>query len=502
MEVSYYNLSGGITQALTKTELGLDTKKIYWSEAENVEIFQNRGIKKQLGNALYLDVEDEVTGLAELSAYDKTKLVVTTLSGKIYIYDDTKGQLELLEKVLIGKTPVFQGFLNGILVTSEADELFYIKNNSTYDIVDCNLKDLSGEVLTGGVLTVYKGRVWVAKDATIYYSALGTYDNFTLEGDAGYINEFHTDTGAITALKPYKDYLAIYKKNKVYLLTGASAEDFAIVPFADKGACGDKAIVNVENRQYFLSNGIFALEQVGELNQIQLGTEISLKIKPEFELFVNLQDALALHYEKRNQIWYFFQYNGDNYFHTVWINDYVNKAWYKRVIPQDIVTACVYKDCIFTADKNGKIYKEDFGTTFNGEPIKFLWKSPFLAITAPHHRKMIDEFYFLLDTEFDNNFDFSVCKDYDSEYSDDIEKVYSIHREHLIWADDMTAENLSCHWPSDEESIPIWSINKDTMEKAEISESNYSVQLCINGEEITQSCAIIGLQFREVYNDD
>ena len=129
MEVSYYNLSGGINQALTKTELGLDTKKIYWSEAENVEIFQNRGIKKQLGNALYLDVEDEVTGLAELSAYDKTKLVVTTLSGKIYIYDDTKGQLELLEKVLIGKTPVFQGFLNGILVTSEADELFYIKNN-------------------------------------------------------------------------------------------------------------------------------------------------------------------------------------------------------------------------------------------------------------------------------------------------------------------------------------------------------------------------------------
>ena len=166
------------------------------------------------------------------------------------------------------------------------------------------------------------------------------------------------------------------------------------------------------------------------------------------------------------------------------------------------MTACVYKDCIFTADKNGKIYKEDFGTTFNGEPIKFLWKSPFLAITAPHHRKMIDEFYFLLDTEFDNNFDFSVCKDYDSEYSDDIEKVYSIHREHLIWADDMTADDLSCHWPSDEESIPIWSINKDTMEKAEISESNYSVQLCINGEEITQSCAIIGLQFREVYNDD
>lgn len=502
MEVSYYNLSGGINQSLTKTELGIDTKKVYWSESENVEIFQNRGVVKQLGNTLFLDVEEEITGLAELSAYDKAKLIVTTVSGKIYIYDESNGQTELLEKTLIGKKPVFENFLNGILVMSEADGLFYIKNNSAYDIVDCNLNDLSGEVLTGGVFAVYKGRVWVAKDATIYYSALGTYDDFAQDGDAGYINEFHTDTGAITALKPYKDYLAIYKKNKVYLLTGTSADDFAIVPFADKGAVGDKSIVNIENKQYFLSNGIFALEQVGELNQIQLGSEISLKIKSEFEQFVNLQNALALHYERKNQIWYFFPYNGEDYLHTVWINDYVNKAWYKRVIPQNIVTACVYKDYIYTADNCGKIYKEDFGTTFNGEPIKFLWKSPFLAITAPHHRKMIDEFYFLLDTEHDNNFDFSVCKDYDSEYSDDTEKIYSVHRDHLIWADEQTQNSLPCHWALNEESFPIWSINKDTMEKAEISESNYSIQLCIKGEEITQSCAIIGLQFREIYNDD
>ena len=27
MEIAYYDLSGGINQALTKTELGLDTKK-------------------------------------------------------------------------------------------------------------------------------------------------------------------------------------------------------------------------------------------------------------------------------------------------------------------------------------------------------------------------------------------------------------------------------------------------------------------------------------------
>ena len=502
MEVAYYNLSGGINQALTKTELGIDTKKVYWSDSENIEILQNRGIIRQNGNTLFLEIGEKITGLAQMEAYDNCKLVITTESGKIFIYDQLQSKLFLADKVLQGKNPIFQNFLNGILVISEADSLFYIKNNATFDVVDCNLNDLSGEPLLGAVLTVFKGRVWAAKGATIYYSALGMYDDFESENDAGYINEFHTDTGSITALKPYKDYLAIYKNDSVYLLTGTSPADFAVVPFANKGAVGANSILNVENKQYFLSNGIFALEQVGELNQIQLGSEISTKIKDEFSLFGDLRNTICLHYEKKNQIWCFFPYADDNYFHTIWINDYVNKAWYKRVVPQNIVTACLFDGYIYTADENGNIYREDFGSTFSGEAIKFSWKSPFLAITTPHHRKIIDEFYFLLDTEYDNNFDFSVCKDYDSEFSDDVEKIYSVHRDHMIWASDDEKENATNCWTADDANVPIWSVNKDTMEKAEISESNYSIQLCVKGRELTQSCAIIGLQFREIYNDD
>ena len=92
MEKAFYNLSGGINQALTKTELGLDTKKIYWTDAENVEIYQNRGIVKQLGNTLFLEIEEEITGMSEISAYDVNKMVITTVSGKIYIYDENHSQ--------------------------------------------------------------------------------------------------------------------------------------------------------------------------------------------------------------------------------------------------------------------------------------------------------------------------------------------------------------------------------------------------------------------------
>lgn len=509
MEVSYYNLSGGINLSVSKTELGLDTKKIYWADAENIEIFINRGITRQKGNALYLELpeKEEITGLAEMASYDNTKLVITTYSGKIYIYDEKTANTTLLEKTLLGKKPRFVNFLNGIVVVSEKDPLFYIKDdaNFNYEVTECGLKDSSENLVTDAVISVFRGRVWVAKNSVIYYSALGTYDDFTTADDAGYIKDFHTDTDSVTALKPYKDYLAIYKTNKVYLLSGITPEDFQITAFADKGALSSEAIINVSNKQYFLSNnGIFALEESGELNQIVLGSEITANIKSIFNDLTDsfLSDAFCIHYEKKSQVWYFLPNPDESYLHTVWINDYINKAWYKRVIPQNITCAASFKKGIITADNEGNLYLEDVGNTFNDEPIVFKWKSPFLSITNANHRKIIDEFYFLLDSEYDNDFYFSVYKDFDSECPDDREHISTFHREHFIWGDDREDYITNNIWPDDDDNIPVWSINKDVMEKAEISESNYSVQLCIDGADLTNSCTVIGLYFKEIYKDD
>ncbi len=506
METDFYDLSGGINFALTKTELGIDTKKMYWSDSKNVEIYKNRGIVKQAGNSLLCSVPDNdaITGLHEMFYRDDVKLVITTISGKVYVYNPQNGAMTKLNKTLKGKKPRFASFLNGVLVITESDGLFYIKNDSSFSVVECNLKNASGITVTGDVLTVYKSRVWVASQSTIYYSALGSYTDFTTQNDAGYISDFHTDTAEITALKSYKDYLAIYKKNMVYLLTGTSPDDFAIVPFADRGTVAPGCVVNVDNKQYFLSSGIYALEQVGELNQIQLGSEISLKIKPEFDNLntSKLSEAVCVHYENKNQMWFFLPYIAEDYYKTIWINDYVNKAWYKRVVPQNVTTAALFDNYVVTADNTGKIYREAYGSTFNGVPIDFMWKSPFLSIGSPHHKKVIDEFYFILDDAYDNNFNFSVYKDYDSQLGDDPEKIYSVHYDQLIWADDETSDNLPCHWAEDDADIPVWPANKDVLEKAEISESNYAVQLCVEGSEQTENVAIIGLQFREIYNDD
>lgn len=502
MQTYYYNLSGGINLSSTKTELGLDTKTIFWSESENVEILQNRGIIRQNGNIKFLSLpnEEEIIAINELKYGSKKRLVIITRSKNIYIYNSDNDILKKLEeKIDVSSKICFAKYLNGVLIGSDSNKLLFLQNDENYTIKDCNLKNKNDEDIYSNIVAVYKGRVWVANESTLYYSALGKCDDFSTSNDAGYINNFYTDADKIVALKPYKDYLAIYKEKSVYLLSGSTPEDFAIIPFADKGTYSNESVVNVNNKQYFFTDGIYPLE-VGTLNQIMIGESISHKIKSEFKNFdkKKLDKVFAIHYEAKNQVWYFIPYLNTEFFNIIWINDYVNKAWYKRVLPQKITTACLYDEKILTADCKGNIYLEDIGNSFDGEPIKFMWKSPFLSLGNPSVRKSIDEFYFILDETYENNFMFSVYKNFDSENKDDIEEIYSTNFENLHWASE--TKNLSDTWDS-EDALSLWSVSADTMYKAEISEANYSVQLCVEGSELSNSVAIIGIEFKEIYTE-
>ena len=61
MEVSYYNLAGGINQALTKTELGLNTKKIYFSK----QIYYNNKKEKERLESVYTSLLNDEANLED-----------------------------------------------------------------------------------------------------------------------------------------------------------------------------------------------------------------------------------------------------------------------------------------------------------------------------------------------------------------------------------------------------------------------------------------------------
>ena len=170
-------------------------------------------------------------------------------------------------------------------------------------------------------------------------------------------------------------------------------------------------------------------------------------------------------------------------------------------MPQNITCACILGDEILTADDKGKIYRENIGNSFDGSPIEFLWKSPFLSIGSPTIRKTIDEFYFILDESYENNFKFSVYKNYDSENKDDNDLIYSSNFENLVWSKEDSVYPLNDTWDN-EDSEAIWALDSESAYKAEISEANYAIQLCVEGNQLEHHAAIIGIEFKEIFNED
>ena len=121
MEINYFDLSGGVNQASTKTELGLNTRTIYWADSTNIEIHENKGIIKQKGNTVLVELpqQEAITAIHQLEAENIYKLIITTAQGNIYIYSDVSNSLVLIDKKLSGNNVIFANFLRGVLIATE-----------------------------------------------------------------------------------------------------------------------------------------------------------------------------------------------------------------------------------------------------------------------------------------------------------------------------------------------------------------------------------------------
>lgn len=498
MKACYYDLSGGINSELSKTQKGMHSKKVYWSDSCNVEIHQNSGVIRQNGNTLYAEMPEgkSVMGLFSHTNRGEEVLLAYTKDGELYYLRDKTSPKLVKDGLNSGIVPCFTKFLDGVVISGEGQRLLFFRADETdEELNECELKDENGKDITPTCTTMFSSRVWAAKGSTLYFSAIGKYDDWT-SSDAGYISDFHVDTSKIVALKPYKSFLAIYKENSVYLLSGTTPDTFTIVPFSDKGVASANSVGNIDNKQFFFNGGVYALSET-ELAQVRVGSELSLNIKTLLNESYNKRQCnrvFVIPYLKRNQIWFFLPEEGSDYINKIWINDLVNKAWYKREVPQKVNCAALSGDNIVIGTEDGEILTEDLGESFNGEPVSFIWKSPYFSLNSPLERKTIEEFYLLVDDEFDNIFDFSVHKDGADGEGEDLESVSVDNLLDLKWDNDYKS------W-ADEGLIRgvNWAQSSEYREKMEISNANYSVQIVVSGERLENFIALLGLEFEDFY---
>lgn len=336
------------------------------------------------------------------------------------------------------------------------------------------------------------------EDGVLYWSALGTFNDWTTANDAGFTADINLP---ITNIKDYKGYLILYHGHLIgsTLMTGTTTpENFSFTfKFTDRGTESPWGVCTIENDQYFDDAGIFSISQVGTLNQIRLSAEHSLNLHPSDEGFLEgfydlarKDEVIALPYIKRREIWFYFPQEDVSELKTVFMYDYVNKCWFKRVQTQEVTCGTIFKEKIFTGTKDGKILREDFGDTFDGEVIPFDAKTQYFNFGVINKDKEVDEFFIIMEGSKINKFDFSIRVNYDESETLDKYQI-DVNQQNNIWDD------VSSIW---DDAGTIWAVERSVTQSEQLWGSNRSVQLIFNNS-TGGGIGILGFEFRDIFVD-
>ncbi|MDD3593017.1 MAG: hypothetical protein PHX18_00145 [Candidatus Gastranaerophilales bacterium] len=503
----YYNFSGGLDFKSSPPLVAQDEKKCSWSDGFNVELLKGGGIVKMKGSQLYAvlpeSLSDEIIGGFEGENEGNSFLVVVTKNGKFLYYNNEEFIVKKADLTPETK-PNFKKFLNGVFVSNGIDDPFLFIPGSSQEIYQANATTAGNHQIRGQAVEIYKGRIFIGDGAALYYSALGKFNDWTSANDAGVINNFHNDTSPITALCCYKDTLIIHKAQQTFVLTGNSPGNFTIEPFSNLGSVSPFATNASHGIQVFFNNGIYPFT-VNELGQIIQESALSGIIKNKLQDFVNYanREAMLLNYYDKSQLWCFLYRSNKKYFDTILIYDYVNKAWFQRIAPYEIVAAWEYEGQILCSLRDGRIVKEAVGSSFLGEPVTFSWSSPFFHFGNININKTIENLYLILAMDEDNNFNCQVKKNYSDYEIEDNSAFSHLESNTLVFYDDHGQKGQGV---LDDDDVAYGYVTMTTDKVIDfssvISGSNKSVQLQFFGDKLYHSLALLGVEFCDVFFDE
>lgn len=160
--------------------------------------------------------------------------------------------------------------------------------------------------------------------STVYWSDIGEPESVQPESFA----EIRTnDADRVTALKAYAGSLVVFKERSFHRISGDSPENFLIQEISDQYGCvSNRAAVIWEDFLWFLDP-----KGIVEYNGANV-TVVSTKVEPIFmrmNLLAARDNAAALHYRERNEVWFVIPIDGSSINNCVVVYDYIAKAWTK-----------------------------------------------------------------------------------------------------------------------------------------------------------------------------
>ena len=119
----------------------------------------------------------------------------------------------------------------------------------------------------------------------------------------------------------------------------------------------------------------------------------------------------------------------------------------------------------------------------------------------PNIRKICDEVHLIFDEEFENSFDFYVCKDYKTSKISDVTRLDTLNEKTLVFADSMDVIQVkNSYWGGENEGF-YWAEPREGASRVEVFDSNYSVQLNFVSRNIGDGFGLVGIEFRDILED-
>ena len=258
--------------------------------------------------------------------------------------------------------------------------------------------------------------------------------------------------------------MAIHRKEQIVLLTDTdgTTENFVFDIKANKGSSSQFEPVTVQNDHIFYDAGVWSLGQTGTLDQIVIKNEISVMINNTKTGFINglldtdrIDENTVLHNREKKEVWFYFPINNLTYFQYVYVYDYQQNMWYRRISPQETTCAIEHKDTIYSFDSSGNVYQEDLGSDWNGTDLDWYVQTAYLNFGEEHLYKDIDDIRILTDSSVENNFNYKFLFDYDSFFSTQTKTFETAgDADALTWSD-ASGSNTSTVW-ADNSSGDSW----------------------------------------------
>lgn len=404
----------------------------------------------------------QITGEKVIGGFDYVKgdthyhliFTKTATESKTYLFKDNATTLIKGSTDKDAKYFNAENFNNGAFITNGIDAPFFYEYGATPAVTNITCTSQGGDLIRGLALKAFDNRLFMGSGSGLYSCGLGDPTDWSSADvettRAGYIKNFMNKSSTIKAIEIYKKTLMIHRTTDTVALGGTSGS-YEMNTISNVGAVNHLAVANLgEYQLYFLKHpngiGLYYIS-ANELGTIRAESEISNFIHEEFKNIddTRLDEIYVRENTKKNEVWIHLprtDYSDKAY----WlIYNLTSKCFYPPRITQPITSAWIFNGEIYTGTADGKILKEDSGSTFDGTTISFSADTYSMDFNTLNKKEFDEQCKFTVDGKRQNDFILSFITD-DDESLVSSETIKTVPSGCLIWAPNDQVTDTKYMW--------------------------------------------------------